>query len=327
MVRNILREQIISEFIKSLQEDKIPWKQGWNSLDQPINALTGTKYKGVNSVWLSYVSGKQGYKDNRWCTFNQAAKKGWKVSKGSKGTPIEYWSKYDRKDKKVIDWKRDEELRNELSQKEYSERVTMVTRIYTVFNASQIEGIPAIQQKNRQIDKAYIESHRDKLIENLKVGFKEEGIRAYYSPGLDEIHMPEMDMFDNEYEYLATLLHEAGHSTGHESRLDRNIKNVFGTPEYAKEELRAEISSAFVAQELKVDEVSEDHIRNHKAYIQSWIKVLKDDPDELFRAIKDAQNISDYIIEKGEFKEIEEKINEEDKIIITHVPVTKVITL
>jgi len=100
---------------------------------------------------------------------------------------------------------------------------------------------------------------------------------------------------------MATLLHEAGHATGHISRLNRDMTGVFGSPEYAKEELRAEIASAFTAQELGLDYKQNEHMENHEAYVQNWIDVLENEPNELFAAIKDAEKISDYLIEKGEF--------------------------
>lgn len=308
MAENQLREEIVKELLASLKEDRIPWHQGWKSIGTPINAITDSKYKGTNSLWLQLVSMKNGFNDNRWCTFKQASDKGWKIKKGSKGISVEYWSLYDKKTKKNINFNQEKELKNKLTEEEYKERIRIVSKVYKVFNGDQIEGIPKRIIPENNINKDYIINHRNKLINSLKVDFREGGDSAFYVPSLDTITMPYIEMFDNEYEYLATFLHESAHSTGHESRLNRNISNTFGTAEYAKEELRAEISSIFISQELRIDGEDKEHMKNHKAYIQSWIDVLQNDPNELFRAIKDAQQISDYMIEK-----VELKINKNEK--------------
>ncbi|MCR4716373.1 MAG: hypothetical protein K5656_04250, partial [Lachnospiraceae bacterium] len=126
---------------------------------------------------------------------------------------------------------------------------------------------------------------------------------AFYRPSEDSITMPPIESFWAEYNYLSTFLHEAGHSTGHESRLNRDLTGIFGSEKYAKEELRAEIASAFTTQAIGLEgTMSREHIDNHKAYIQSWIAEIKNDPNELFKAIIDATKISDYLIEKGNLK-------------------------
>ena len=129
--------------------------------------------------------------------------------------------------------------------------------------------------------------------------------------------VPPIEYFKDDYSFHATAFHELAHATGHESRLNRNLEGGFGSPSYAKEELRAEISSSFFMQELKIN-FDEEHIRNHTAYIQDWIGVLKKEPDELFRAIRDANEIADYMKDKAEIdKEItvdkaEKTIDKED---------------
>lgn len=172
--------------------------------------------------------------------------------------------------------------------------------MYSVFNAEQIDGISKYEAKKYDLDTERIMHIRDNLINNMNVGYSEEGDKAFYNPKHDRIVIPEMDRFETEYDYMATLFHEAGHATGHESRFNRQIANMFGSPEYAKEELRAEISSAFTAQAVGITYEQNSHMENHKAYIQSWISALKNNPNELFLAIKDAEKISDYLIEKAE---------------------------
>lgn len=148
---------------------------------------------------------------------------------------------------------------------------------------------------------------RDKLIVAMNLQFKSGEEAAFYRPSEDCIHMPDIDRFRNEYSYMATFLHEASHATGHKSRLNRDLTGAFGSPEYAKEELRAEISSAFTSQALGLSQSDMEHMENHKAYIQNWIAALEQNPNELFAAIKEAGKISDYLLEKGDFLIVQKK--------------------
>lgn len=303
--KNKMREEMIETFLNALQEDKIPWHKSWSAFPPgiPRNAVKDTEYRGINRFWLFHTAEQNGYSDPRWCTYKQARDSGWQVRKGEKGTHVEFWSLYDRETRKTISSKEADVLRQQLSPEEYAERVKPVANNYTVFNAEQIEGIPKLPEaeiKTYELDENELVRAREVLFENMDVLFQEGGERAFYRPSEDCIHLPEIRRFESEYDYMATLLHEAGHATGHESRLNRPNGNEFGSPEYAKEELRAEIASAFTVQTLHLSR-SGSHIENHKAYIQSWIKILKDEPDELFRAIRDAEKISDYLVEKGEF--------------------------
>lgn len=138
----------------------------------------------------------------------------------------------------------------------------------------------------------------------MGLAFKEGGSQAFYRPSDDSITMPPEQSFVDSYGYMSTFLHEAGHATGHATRLNRDLSGTFGTESYAKEELRAEIASAFTSQALgfgKEEQGLAQTMDNHKAYVQSWIESISDKPNELFAAIKDAEKISDYLLEKGEF--------------------------
>lgn len=301
MKLNKMREEMAQSFLSSLKEDKIPWRKEWSSLPgRSFNAVTQTPYRGTNLFWLFCQQQEKGYQDPRWCTFNQAKKKGWNVKKGEKGTKVEFWSLYDKETKKKLTQTEAMDLRDQLSPEEYLQRVKPISSVYTVFNGEQIEGIPAIDIEKYTWDAQELLEKRDVLFANMKVNFVEQGWEAYYSPDRDLISLPEVNNFENEYAYFSTLLHEAAHATGHSSRLDREFGIKFSDI-YAKEELRAEIASAFTSQVLGIDSMNQEHMENHKAYVQSWIDVLKNNPDELFAAIKDAEKISDYLIEKGEF--------------------------
>ena len=149
--------------------------------------------------------------------------------------------------------------------------------------------------KNEKINHCEIINN---IIDNLNVSYREEGNEAYYNPINDEVHVPKSSQFKDEYSFYATQLHELSHATGHPNRLNREIVNTFGSEEYAKEELRAEISSSFMMQKLKLN-YDENHYNEHKSYIRNWIDILKNQPSELFKAIKDADKIVNYMEEQS----------------------------
>ena len=298
---NKMREQLAQSFVEALNQDRIPWQACWQ-LSQPENAITGRRYQSTNALLLSYVASQKQFLDSRWCTFNQAKDKGWHIQKGAKGCPVEYWAYYDREEKKMLPWPDAKKIIRQ--NPEYAERnLVLRSRTFTVFNAQQIEGIPErTQHPEMNIDE--FRHHRDTLLHNMNLRLLEGFSDPSYSPLSDTIFLPyEKDFFDT-YSYACTMLHEAGHATGHESRLNRDLTGSFGSESYAKEELRAEIASAFTAQSLGLHLTNKQlahHMNLHKAYIQSWAAVVQNNPEELFHAIKDAEKISDYLMEKGEF--------------------------
>lgn len=303
--RNTVRDKLAEELVKALSQDEIPWNSMWAS-QRAYNATTGKSYRGVNAMWLALQAEARGFTDPRWCTFNQAKDNGWNVRKGEKGTHVEFWSIYDTKTKKAISLEEADKIVRADEDRKEDMRVT--ARLYTVFNASQIDGIPELQQHS-EVDIVSIRAQRDVLLQNMGLSFHEGGDRAFYRPSEDSITMPPDTAFKNDYGYMSVFLHECGHATGHESRLNRDLSGSFGSESYAKEELRAEIASAFTSQALgfqagEVDQAA--HMENHKAYIQSWARAIKDAPNELFAAIKDAEKISDYLIEKGEFERMQQ---------------------
>lgn len=296
-----VREELAQTFLGALNQGQLPWRKCWSQA-LPVNAVTGKTYHGINTLMLSWYADRRGYTDTRWCTYNQAQDKGWQVRKGSKGVKVEYWACYDTREKKLLSW---DDVRQKLkADPDYEKYLQLRCRTYTVFNGEQIDGIPEPEQRP-STDIGTLRAGRDTLVRNMGIGYTEQGIRAYYSPGMDTVTLPPEATFDDTYSYMATFLHECGHATGHPSRLNRDMTGGFGSESYAREELRAEIASAFTAQSLGLqlsDEQLQYQTEQHTAYIQAWAGILKDAPDELFRAIKDAEAISDYLIEKGEFQ-------------------------
>lgn len=297
---NQMRQQIAETFIASLKEGTIPWRKNWKSIERSHNAVSGTEYRGINLLWLSCVAMQKDYNDPRWCTYKQAKDSGWQVRKGEKGTKIEFWSMYDVVTKQKLMPEEVKLLKADLKEK-FFDRVKPISSVYTVFNAAQISGIPERTVERVSFPVEELLEQRDVLLKNMNLDFHEGGDRAFYRSSDDSVTMPKIDQFYSAYGYMGVFLHESGHATGHASRLNRNLSGSFGSEDYAREELRAEIASAFTAQALGLDNTITDHLENHTAYIQNWCSVLEQNPNELFAAIRDAEEISDYLMEKGGF--------------------------
>ena len=298
---NKMREQIANEFIEALQRDTIPWHKDWCGIGAPYNGATGRGYRGLNYFWLAYVAMEKGYSDPRWCTFHQAKDKGWKVNKGEKGTRIEFWSLYDTEKKCKLTPAQVDQLRKALPPDEFEDRVKPISSVFTVFNGDQLDGIPELPKlEQTMFSTDELIAARDKLLANMQLELREGGERAYYSPTEDYVRMPKIEQFGSAYGYMSTFLHESAHASGAVHRLNRDLTGKFGSESYAKEELRAEIASAFTASATGIKYEQSPTMENHAAYIQNWIKVLENNPNELFAAIKDAEKISDYLLEKGE---------------------------
>lgn len=295
-----VRELLSQQFLNALSQGYIPWTACW-AQERPLNAITGKAYRGINAAVLSFVGEQRRLSDPRWCTYNQAQQKGWQVMKGAKGVPVEYWAYYDTKEKKLLSWK---DVRQKLrADPDYEKHLQLRCRTYTVFNGEQIQGIPVLERRHTDIGD--LRDHRDTLVMNMDIQYREGGNEAYYSPSTDTVTLPPEALFDDPYSYMATFLHECSHATGHPNRLDRDLSGKFGSESYAREELRAEIASAFTAQSIGLHLTPEQlayQTDRHAGYIQHWASILKDSPDELFRAIKSAEEISDYLLVAGEFR-------------------------
>lgn len=304
---NKAREELVNMYLNSLEEGEIPWYKTWN-IKAPCNVVSNKNYRGINNLLLSYITAKRGYKDNRWCTFNQLKKNKWKFKEDAKGQGIwvEYWTQYNIKDKKVYSFRAYEQIIKK--EPERKEEFRIIDRCTVVFNCDLIEGIPKPKEIIEQDNDTKLINTIDNIIRNVGVNYEETNSDPYYNPLEDKVVIPHKSTFINEYSYHATQLHELAHSTGHESRLNRDIKNKFGTEEYAKEELRAEISSSFLIQKFGL-EYDKKHLEEHKAYIQNWIQIIKDKSSELLKAISDADKIVSYL-EENSIDKNKELINE-----------------
>lgn len=321
------RKEMAEAFARVLEEKGLSWKKEWRGTGggAPHNAITKANYRGSNAFWLKLVSVMKGYTDPRWVTMVQIMdndakyhpRQKWHLKAGSKATYVEYWYPFDLKEKKALTW---EQYKQEIQDGRREDEFKLSTRYTPVFNACDVEGMPELPAPEQTPGIAI-----DTLVSRLSVGmgvpiYLDGGDEAYYSPHKDEIHLPALGSFKNNYAFNATALHELSHSTGHPSRLNRMQGGFFGSSQYAYEELVAEMCSCFMGYGLEA-EASSEHLDNHKAYVQSWIQAIREKPETLIKAIRDAQGaasfmdwkaglISEKEYEAGKDKTFEVKVKE-----------------
>lgn len=296
-------ESVTERLIKQIENNQASWQRpyeagNYTGTDVPVN-IKGKPYNGMNMLNLWAIADEKGYTDNRWVTFNGAKELGAKVKKGEKASDIYYWKFTDT----LTANKKDKDGNDVLDEKGKPIKIKLEVKLdkpkvfwAKVFNGDQLEGMPPRETNFKKLE----EWERHEIAERI---LKASGVeiihkpseRAYYSPSNDHIVLPERSQFKSADMYYATALHELGHATGHESRLNRDLTGSFGSESYAKEELRAEIASMLIGQELQIGHDPSQHI----AYLQSWIKVIKNDPKELFKAVKDADIIQNYVLSRA----------------------------
>ena len=370
-----LREDLTNRLISEMDKGQ-DWVQPWLS-ERPVNAVSGRKYHGMNILYLQLSALDKGYKDPRWCTYVSAQKNGWQVRRGEKATAIEFW----------------QEVEVEEENPETGEKTIHTEwrgKKHNVFNAEQIDGIPALEEFRQEFNPDYDALANDLIASSECPVREDQDPRAFYRPSEDFIHVPLRETFKSSAAFVSTLLHEMGHSTGHPNRLARDMivkmatgkplteyvsalqenglyryycynvlqpgalpkvkiinmvpfderqvidntkaekankawgyieveeplesdlqKNFDLTPakgrnkpvsiegnqidNYPAEELVAEFASAFMEAELNVEE--HHGIENHGAYLESWGKEIKKDPEKLFAAIKAADSAADRVLD------------------------------
>ncbi|MGE3538632.1 MAG: ArdC family protein [Candidatus Tectimicrobiota bacterium] len=267
---------ITDRILTLLEQGTVPWQQPWNhTTGLPRNLCSQRPYRGIN-VWLLTA---MGYASPFWATFNQVKTAGGSVRKGERGVPVIFWKVYTTEDPETGD-----------------EAQRFVLRYFTVFNAAQLDGVavPAITvtpsrftpiERCAQLVDAM--PHRPAIIEGHQ--------QAFYTPATDTLHMPSPACFHCPESYYATLYHELVHAVGHPSRLNRTTltdRCLFGSPTYAKEELVAEMGSAYLC---GVCGIANATLANSAAYLASWMQVLRDHPTMLVHAAAQAQRAADYM--------------------------------
>ena len=297
--RRDFRREVTDRIINMLEQGVAPWQKPWNaadaSLSMPTNPTTGKAYRGGNAIHLMSTGLLRGYGDPRWMTYRQAVGLGSQVRKGEKGTQIEFW------DVKAASGTRSESVHagegdgHQLTDRPDDGRGNrLIHRVYAVFNVKQIEGIPEWTPNERSVFE--VVEAAEQILRNCGAPIlHDQANRAFYNRSADSIHLPPKHAFKDAPAYYGTALHEAAHSTGHPSRLNRATLNDsyrFGDISYAKEELRAELASVFLAAERGIPHDPEQHA----AYVGAWIKTLKEDKNEIFRAAHDASRADDFLL-------------------------------
>jgi antirestriction protein ArdC len=225
-------------------------------------------------------------------TYKQAADQSWQIRRGEKGTQIEFWDVRGDKGRGARDVEGTDGSR--AARDPNDDRPRLVHRVYTVFNAAQIDGIPAHVPRQHSAFEVVQAGERILTASGAKIAH-DQANSAFYSRTEDAIHLPQKGAFKDAAGYFGTALHELAHWSGHPSRLNRPTLNEsyrFGDVNYAKEELRAELASVFLAAERGIPHDSEQHA----AYVGSWIKSLKEDKNEIFRAAHDASVATDFLL-------------------------------
>ena len=280
----ILAEKLIDQ----LERGTAPWQKPWAAGESylPYNPTTDKTYKGINSLQL--LSEERA--DPRWLTYKQAQAEGAQVRKGEKGTQVQYWKFEEERAVKGADGK---PVLNAAGQQTTEVARLRQPRVFfaTVFNAEQIDGLPPLARKAATWN---VEQAAEARL-NLATVKHDQADQAFYRRSTDTIHLPGRGQFTDALSYYRVGLHELAHWSGHPSRMDREGGNPFGSPEYAREELRAEISSLLMGEEIGI---GHEPGRNAAAYVASWVKDLQEQPLEIFRAAAEAEKIRAYITER-----------------------------
>ena len=290
-------KEFANEIREQIKAGVAPWQKPWKPGETrlPANVASEKAYRGGNSLYLSVAQTAKGYSDNRWGTYKQIKELGGQVRKGEKGSHVLFY-KFDDEQRAREDGPRDES--GKPGEPCEQSRPPLV-RAYTVFNIEQTEGLKLERREDAEPPPEW-KAHQaaELVIRESGVSVQHvRGDRAFYNHNRDTVTLPERDQFATANGYYQTALHELGHATGHESRMNRETltKGVaagFGTTEYAREELRAEMSAMMTGERIGV---GHDGSRG-AAYVKGWLKALDDDPKEIYRAAADAQHISDYLL-------------------------------
>ena len=286
---------ITTQIVTMLEAGVVPWRSpilGQSKAGWPKNLDSGREYGGVNVFLLAFTAWAKGYESANWLTFNQARAKGGGVKKGEKSSMVVFWKQYETTDKDT------------------GEHVTLpVLRYFNVFNIEQCEGVTVPNANPSQLEQQAKPFPPIKAAESIARKYQggpsvqHAGGRAYYMPTSDAVRIPEPSRFESPELYYATLFHELSHSTGHSSRLDRGIDTTlapFGSPDYGREELVAEMAAAFLCGHAGIAPVT---VENNAAYIGGWIKSLKGDKRLAVVAAGAAQKAADWI--RGERPQVE----------------------
>jgi antirestriction protein ArdC len=278
-------DEVTAKIIAQLEAGCFPWVQPWNSAGAvpglPRNAVTGRTYSGVNVLILWGAVIERAFPSQDWLTFKQALAAGGCVRKGEKGETICFADRFTP----------DAEKQRAESGGDEARSIPFLKR-FTVFNAAQCDGLPnrivadPIPPPERQLV-----ADAESLIAASGADFRIGGAQAFYDAKHDYVQVPPQPAFAEQINYYRTALHELGHWTGHSSRLARTFGSRFGNSGYAREELCAELASAFLCVALGIVPTV-----RHADYLGSWLTVLREDSRAIFKAANQASKAADYLL-------------------------------
>jgi antirestriction protein ArdC len=255
---------------------------------QPYNPKTKARYNGVNNLYLSLTSIERGYNDNRWYTFNQLQEMGLKLKKGSKAVAIEGYTLIDKQTKKEFTSKTLDGMTDAEKADYKAKNVYPKYSYYNVFNASCVIGLEPATKAEKQ--PAY--ERCEKIVANSPTKIINGGNTAYYWVSRDEIRIPKMSEFDTVDIYYSTLLHEMAHATGHKTRLNRSVETE---RDKDIDELTAELTTLFISQKLGI-KPCDKLLQTHVAHCKKYADKIKLEPNDLFKAIKQAEQAEKFIL-------------------------------
>ncbi|MCC6914293.1 MAG: DUF1738 domain-containing protein [Rhodospirillaceae bacterium] len=283
--RASIYQDVTDRIVAELEQGRVPWVQPWGAakagLGLPKNAATSRQYSGVNILILWGAVIDKGFRGQNWLTFRQAMTLGGSVRKGERGTTVCYADRFIPKGEPDRAAKTGDD----------PEAVPFLKR-FTVFNVDQCDGLPETAFAGIEpLPEREAIPHAESLIAATGADFRIGGARAFYQKVEDFIQVPPQPAFFQQIDYYRTCFHELGHWTGSPKRLARDHTGRFGSHAYAREELVAEMSSAFVCAALGIVPTV-----RHADYLGSWLEVLKEDNHAIFRAASQASKAADFIL-------------------------------
>jgi len=284
-VRANLYSEVTDSIIRELEQGAVPWVKPWSTnsapLGMPRSAASRKFYSGINVLILWDAVLKRGYASQEWLTFRQALTLGGHVRRGEKGTTICHADSFVPKAE-----------RERAAQTGEAANVVPFLKRFVVFNVEQCEGLPAhIVAKPKPVPPSESNAEAEALIGATGARLVQGGGEAFYHQGEDFIRLPYRETFLTPAYYYCTALHELGHWTAHPSRLNRDLQHRFGSSAYAREELIAELTSAFLCAHLSIA----PQIR-HAGYVANWLQILKEDSRAIFHAASQAGKATDFLL-------------------------------
>ncbi|CCW19151.1 Antirestriction protein [Sphingobium indicum BiD32] len=281
-----LYQQITDRIIADLEAGRVPWVQPWGSantgIGMPHNAVSSRRYSGINVLTLWHAVVSRGFSSHAFLTFRQAAALGGSVRRGERGVGIIYTRRFVPSS---------ERRRADTEGTPTSGGIPFLKH-FTVFSVDQCDDLPEhICLPPPPIPDGLILPHAEELITATGADFRIGGPSAFYSPSHDYVAVPRPDDFHEPINWHRTAFHELGHWTGHATRLGRDQTGSFGSKDYGREELIAEMAGAFVCAALGIV----PSVR-HADYIGPWLQIIREDNRAILRAASAASKAADYIL-------------------------------